>query len=115
MHTDIPGAAVSVVKNPQGGNVPPITLNEAATFEICHSQAWEKKILSSVYWVHADQVSKTPPTGLYIATGSFMVRGKRNFITPNKLELGFTLMFILQEESIGNHLGERKPRLIEEE
>lgn len=44
-----------------------------------------------------------------------MIRGKRNFITPNKLELGFTLMFTLNEESIPNHIGERKPRLNQEE
>jgi hypothetical protein len=44
-----------------------------------------------------------------------MIRGKRNFITPNKLELGFTLMFLLNDESIANHLGERKPRLAKED
>lgn len=111
MHTDMPGAATTVIKNPSGLVVPPITLNEAAQFELCHSRAWESKICTDVYWVHADQVSKTPPTGLYIQTGSFIIRGKRNFITPNKMELGFTLMFALNEESIANHIGERKPRL----
>lgn len=44
-----------------------------------------------------------------------MIRGKRNFITPSKLELGLTIMFCLNEESIANHIGERKPRLDEEE
>ena len=115
MHTDMPGAAVSIIKNPTGQIVPPITLNEAAIFEVCHSRAWEGKIVTSVYWVHADQVSKTPPTGLYIPTGSFMIRGKRNIMTPSKLELGFTLMFSLNEESIANHMGERRPRLQQDE
>ena len=115
MHTDMPGAATTVIKNPSGQIVPPITLNEAAQFELCHSRAWESKICTDVYWVHADQVSKTPPTGLYIQAGSFIIRGKRNFITPNKMELGFTLMFALNEESIGNHIGERKPRLAQDE
>lgn len=111
MHTDMPGAAVVVIKNPKADQpVPPITLNEAAVFEVCHSRAWDAKIITEVYWVQADQVSKTPPTGLYISTGSFIIRGKRNFITPNKLELGFTLMFSLSPESIANHIGERKPR-----
>jgi predicted ribosome quality control (RQC) complex YloA/Tae2 family protein len=111
MHTDMPGAAVTVIKNPNPLEaVPPITLGEAAVFEVCHSRAWDSKVITDVYWVHADQVSKTPPTGLYISTGSFIIRGKRNFITPNKLELGFTLMFTLSPESIGNHLGERRPR-----
>jgi hypothetical protein len=48
---------------------------------------------------------------MFIGTGSFMIRGKRNFITPSKLELGYSLMFCLDEESIPNHIGERKPRL----
>jgi len=25
-------------------------------------------------------VSKTPPTGMFIGTGSFIIRGKRNFV-----------------------------------
>ena len=115
MHSDMPGAATTVVKNPSGQVVPPITLNEAAVFELCHSRAWDNKIVTEVYWVNADQVSKSAPSGLYIATGSFIIRGKRNFITPNKLELGMTLMFILNEESLAHHIGERKPRLHRED
>ena len=53
MHTDMAGAAVSIIKNPTGGVVPPITLNEAAIFEVCHSHSWENKVITSVYWVHA--------------------------------------------------------------
>ena len=110
MHTEMPGAAVTVIKNPGTSEVPPVTLGEAAIFEVCHCRAWDAKVIAEVYWVYADQVSKTPPSGLYISTGSFIIRGKRNFITPNKLELGFTLMFALNPESIANHIGERKPR-----
>jgi len=47
---------------------------------------------------------------MFISTGSFIIRGKRNFIQPQKLELGFTLMFCLHEESLAAHIGERKPR-----
>ncbi len=115
MHTDLHGAAVSIIKNPTGHIVPPITLNEAAIYEICHSKAWESKVVSQVYWVYAEQVSKTPPTGMYISTGSFIIRGKRNFLTPARMELGFTLMMALDDESLPNHIGERKPRLADEE
>jgi hypothetical protein len=90
-------------------------LNEAAIFEIAHSRCWDSKVIVSCYWVNADQVSKTAPTGLYIGTGSFMIRGKRNFLTPSKLELGYTLMFALNEESIAHHIGERKPRVAKED
>jgi len=104
-----------IVKNPQGGPVTPITLNEAATFAMCHSPAWDNKVLAQIYWVFADQVSKTPPTGMFIGTGSFIIRGKRNFLSPQRLELGFTCMFCLNEESLAGHLGERKAKISKEE
>lgn len=45
MHTDMPGAPTTIIKNPSNGIVPPITLNEAAIFEVCHSQSWNTKVL----------------------------------------------------------------------
>lgn len=114
-HSELHGAAVMIVKNPSGSPVPPITINEAATFGMCHSPAWDMKVLSQVYWVYANQVSKTPPTGMFIGTGSFIIRGKRNFVAPQRLELGFTCLFCLNEESLGGHLGERKPKISKEE
>lgn len=115
MHTDMPGAAVTIIKNPTKAVVPPVTLNEAAQWEVCHSKSWENKVITHVYWVHSHQVSKTPPSGLFIPTGSFMIYGKRNFITPTKMDLGYTLMFCLDNDSLANHKGERKPKLDEEE
>ena len=92
-----------------------MSIEEAATFEVCHSPSWVNNVLSQVYWVSADQVSKTPPTGMYIATGSFIIRGKRNFVQPRSLTLGLTVMFALNEDSLANHMGERKVRLEEED
>ena len=111
LHTELHGASVCVLKNPKNEVIPPISLEEAASFEVCHSPSWTNNVLSQVYWVNADQVSKTPPTGMYIATGSFIIRGKRNFIQPRALQLGLTVMFALNEESLANHIGERKSRL----
>ena len=54
MHTDMPGAAVTIIKNPSGNPVPPITLNEAAVYEVSHSRAWDAKVITEVYWVNAD-------------------------------------------------------------
>lgn len=82
MHSEQHGAATVVLKNPTGGPVPQLSINEAASFELCHSPAWDAKVLAQVYWVHASQVSKTPPTGMFIGTGSFIIRGKRNFVSP---------------------------------
>jgi hypothetical protein len=52
---------------------------------------------------------------MYISTGSFIIRGKRNFVQPRALQLGLTLMFCLAEESLSNHIGERKVRLEDED
>jgi hypothetical protein len=55
--------------------------------------AWDSKILSSAYWVHHDQVSKSAPTGEYLTTGSFMIRGKKNFLPSTQLIAGFGILF----------------------
>jgi len=55
--------------------VPPKTLNEAGTMAICHSAAWDAKVVTSAWWVRHDQVSKTAPSGEYLSTGSFLIRG----------------------------------------
>jgi predicted ribosome quality control (RQC) complex YloA/Tae2 family protein len=97
MHSELHGASVCIVKNPSGNAVSELSLNEAASFAMCFTKSWEHKTLNTVYWVFAHQVSKTPPTGMFIQTGSFIIRGKRNFISPQKMELGFTLMWCLSE------------------
>lgn len=56
------------------------------------------------------QVSKTAPTGEYLPTGSFMVRGKKNFLPPQGLVMGFGFMFKLEDSCIGRHAGERAVR-----
>ena len=56
--------------------------------------------MTSAWWVHAHQVSKTAPTGEYLTTGSFMVRGKKNYLPPCQLTLGFGVLFKLEESSI---------------
>lgn len=53
------------------------------------------------------QVSKTAPTGEYLPTGSFMVRGKKQFLPPQGLVMGFGFMFKLEDSCIGRHAGER--------
>ncbi|KAJ8971848.1 hypothetical protein NQ317_005836 [Molorchus minor] len=75
---------------------------------ICYSVAWEAKVVTNAYWVWGDQVSKTAPTGEYLTTGSFMIRGKEKFPTASHLILGFSFLFRLEEGSIEKHLDERK-------
>ncbi len=41
------------------------------------------------------QVSKSAPSGEYLPTGSFMVRGAKNFLPPHPLIMGYALLFRL--------------------
>jgi len=75
---------------------------------VCRSAAWDAKVITSAWWVYASQVSKTAPTGEYLTTGSFMIRGKKNFLPPNKLEMGFGIMFKIDESSIPSHIQHRE-------
>jgi hypothetical protein len=78
---------------------------------IVYSRAWEAKIVTSAYWVHHDQVSKTAPSGEYLTTGSFMVRGKKNYLPPTPLLFGFGILFRVADECVPNHMHERRPHL----
>ncbi|XP_039446062.1 ribosome quality control complex subunit NEMF homolog [Culex pipiens pallens] len=115
VHAEIQGASSVVIKNPSGAEIPPKTLLEAGTMAISYSVAWDAKVVTSAYWVRSEQVSKTAPTGEYLTTGSFMIRGKKNFLPPCHLVLGLSFMFKLEESSVERHKGERKVRTFDEE
>ncbi|PWA68069.1 zinc knuckle CCHC-type [Artemisia annua] len=116
VHAELHGASSTVIKNHKPDNpVPPLTLNQAGSFTVCHSQAWNSKIVTSAWWVYPQQVSKTAPTGEYLTVGSFMIRGKKNFLPPHPLIMGFGILFRLDETSLGSHLNERRVRGEEEE
>ncbi|KAI7860665.1 hypothetical protein BDC45DRAFT_429820 [Circinella umbellata] len=111
VHADLHGAASVIVKNKPGNAgkpIPPSTLFQAGIMSVCQSKAWDAKIVTSAYWVNADQVSKSAPTGEYLTTGSFMIRGKKNFLPPVQLVYGFGYLFKLDESSIGNHINDNK-------
>lgn len=78
MHADLHGASSVIIKNNTGEPVPPKTLNEAGTMAICNSAAWDAKVVTSAWWVYPSQVSKTAPSGEYLTTGSFMIRGNHD-------------------------------------
>lgn len=117
VHADVHGATSCIVKNQLGATdpIPPKSLNEAGTMAICHSAAWDAKVVISAWWVSHEQVSKTAPSGEYLSTGSFLIRGKKNFLPPSFLVYGFGLLFKVDETCVWRHKGERKVRLISED
>lgn len=110
VHADLHGAATVIIKNnPETPDapIPPSTLSQAGNLSVCTSSAWDSKAVMSAWWVNADQVSKTAPTGEYLTTGGFMVRGKKNFLPPAQLLLGFAVMFKISDESKARHVKHR--------
>ncbi|NP_001288661.2 ribosome quality control complex subunit NEMF isoform 2 [Homo sapiens] len=98
-----------------GEPIPPRTLTEAGTMALCYSAAWDARVITSAWWVYHHQVSKTAPTGEYLTTGSFMIRGKKNFLPPSYLMMGFSFLFKVDESCVWRHQGERKVRVQDED
>ncbi|XP_040825871.1 nuclear export mediator factor NEMF isoform X1 [Ochotona curzoniae] len=115
VHADLHGATSCVIKNPTGEPIPPRTLTEAGTMALCYSAAWDARVITSAWWVYHHQVSKTAPTGEYLTTGSFMIRGKKNFLPPSYLMMGFSFLFKVDESCVWRHRGERKVRMQDED
>jgi len=80
-HCDIHGAPSTIVQNIDDNEIPESTLYDAACFASSYSSAWTEGFSSyDSYWVTLDQVSKTPESGEYLKKGSFVIRGRKNFI-----------------------------------
>lgn len=118
IHADIHGAPTCILRakrrRTESGatEVIPLSeqaLREAGSFAICRSSAWSSRVVTSAWWVESHQVSKTAPTGEYLTVGSFMIRGKKNFLPPSQLEMGIAVLFRLGDEaSIARHKHDRR-------
>ena len=87
MHADIHGAPSIAIKL-NGEEFDDDTVRESAIFAASFSSAWSDGYSTQdVYWVNPEQVSKTPESGEYVAKGSFIIRGHRNYIRSAKLRI----------------------------
>jgi len=89
-HADVAGAPFTVVKTKRS-TPSSSTLQEAAQFTACYSRAWRDGFTSvDVYYVKPDQISKSAPSGEYLARGSFTIKGQRNYIrnVPLRIAIG---------------------------
>ena len=82
-HADIQGAPSCVIKSKDLNDkkllISELTLKEACIFSACYSKAWKQFTETQAYWVHPEQVSKTPQSGEFVPRGAFIIRGKRNY------------------------------------
>ena len=87
LHADIHGATSTAIKL-QGNEINDNILKESGEFAASFSSAWSKGFSSQdVFWVAPEQVSKTPESGEFLAKGSFVIRGHRNYIRGARVKL----------------------------
>ena len=87
LHADIHGASSTAIKL-NGAELNDSILKESGEFAASFSSAWSMGFTSQdVFWVHPDQVSKTPEAGEFLAKGSFVIRGHRNYIRGARVKL----------------------------
>ena len=87
LHADIHGASSTAIKL-GGAQLNDNLLKESGEFAASFSSAWSMGFTSQdVFWVHPDQVSKTPEAGEFLAKGSFVIRGHRNYIRGARVKL----------------------------
>ena len=102
-HADIVGSPFAVVKT-EGKEPSEQTLKEAGEYAAAFSRAWRESMgAADVYWVKPDQLSKSGPSGEFVAHGAFAVSGKRNWMrgTPLKMAIGIVIAADGETEFIG--------------
>ena len=92
LHADIHGATSTAIKL-NGAEVNDNILKESGEFAASFSSAWSLGFTSQdVFWVHPDQVSKTPESGEFLPKGSFVIRGHRNYIRGARVKLAIGIV-----------------------
>ena len=122
-HTDMAGSPFVVIKKNE--ELPGVekkvfsdkSIEEAACFTLIHSKAWKSGMsTASVFWVYPDQVSKEANSGEFMAKGSFMIRGKTNYVQTT-MEIGAGIITLGDEQQFmvaSIHSFSKPPLIIEQ-
>jgi predicted ribosome quality control (RQC) complex YloA/Tae2 family protein len=101
LHAEVHGAPFAVIKT-EGGKVGEDTIRQAAAAAVSYSKAWREGLASAdAYWVHPHQLSRKPPSGEYMARGSYMIYGRRNPVRGVELKLAIGVVFDDQVQVVG--------------
>ncbi len=89
-HAEIVGSPFFILKNNSDDTVSSIM--ETAHATVCFSRAWREGLYGlNAYWVNPSQIKTAAPSGQFIAKGSFIVEGARNFVKVTTLQLSVGL------------------------
>ena len=97
-HSAVAGSGSGVLKISSQKMPSPTSLEECGAFLIAHSKAWNSGVPDKAYWVNPNQVSKTPETGEYVTKGSFIIRGKKNYLSMPKMIMGMTILYKFNDD-----------------
>ena len=79
-HTDMAGSPFFIIKS-ENKKIDQTSIEETADATVSFSRAWKMGISSiDVFYVSPEHVSKEAKAGEYLTKGSFMIRGKTNYI-----------------------------------
>lgn len=85
-HADLFGSPFFVLK--QGAEQTAEESLELAQATVAFSSAWKTGLGSAdAYWVTKEQVGTSAPSGEYLSRGSFMIKGRKNTVPHNLLQL----------------------------
>ncbi len=114
VYADIPDAQPCILRrrpkiegSKSRDSISPYAIHEAGTLCVCRSSAWNKKAAASPWWVWGAQVMLAP-VGTASAGKGFTFGGHKNFLPPMRMELGFGVMFRLDDASAERHAKDRK-------
>ncbi|MGC8566134.1 MAG: ribosome rescue protein RqcH [Caldisphaera sp.] len=87
IHADIHGSPAVVLFNEEE-KANEEDIYDAAIITVAYSKAWKGGMGGlRAYWVYGNQVSKSPPSGEYLAKGSFMIYGKKNILKQFDMQI----------------------------
>ncbi len=94
-HADIQGSPSVVLRVEKGDEVTDVSREEAVHFSVIFSKAFNAKVGSERgYWVLPDQVSRSAQSGEFLPKGSFMIRGKKNYVDKLPLVGGLGIIYL---------------------
>jgi predicted ribosome quality control (RQC) complex YloA/Tae2 family protein len=89
-HADLFGSPFFILKG--GRQQSDVEVSELAQATVSFSSGWKTGLgAADAYWVSKDQVSSTAESGEYLPKGSFVVRGKKNFVRHALLQVALGL------------------------
>lgn len=108
---DIEGSLKVFIKNPfKAKPLSPSTLFQAGIFALSASQAWNGKASSSAWFLAGNEVSKKDFDDTLLAPGLLNYKGKKNYMPPAQLVMGFGLYWLAHEETAKKYTAAREEK-----